>query len=134
MANCFVIMPFRPELGYLYRGVKQYLEQAFPGISVVRGDDQALTVPLLQKIADYIRQAVKQLIVPHRRQNLPTITMSAGVATYPDHGPMADAVLRAADTALYQAKSRGRDVVVLNQTGGLFPEAMVEYGRRPERS
>ncbi len=57
VANCFVIMPFRPELGYLYRQVKQYLEQAFPGISVVRGDDQALTVPLLQKIADYIRQA-----------------------------------------------------------------------------
>src|SRR5574337_627234 len=50
-------MPFRPELGYLYRGLKQYLEQAFPGIAVVRGDDQALTVPLLQKIADYIRQA-----------------------------------------------------------------------------
>lgn len=57
MANCFVIMPLRPELSYLYRGVKQYLEQAFPGIAVVRGDDQALTVPLLQKIADYIRQA-----------------------------------------------------------------------------
>jgi hypothetical protein len=50
-------MPFRPELGYLYREAKQYLEQAFPGISIVRGDDQALTVPLLQKIAGYIRQA-----------------------------------------------------------------------------
>jgi len=50
-------MPFRPELGYLYREAKQYLEQAFPGISIVRGDDQALTIPLLQKIADYIRQA-----------------------------------------------------------------------------
>ena len=57
MANCFVIMPFRPELAYLYRGMKDYLEQAFPGIGVVRGDDQAMTVPLLQKIADYIRQA-----------------------------------------------------------------------------
>jgi hypothetical protein len=57
VANCFVIMPFRPELGYLYRGLKQYLEQAFPGIAVIRGDDQALTVPLLQKIADYIRHA-----------------------------------------------------------------------------
>jgi hypothetical protein len=57
VANCFVIMPFRPELGYLFRGLKHYLEQAFPGISVIRGDDQALTVPLLQKIADFIRQA-----------------------------------------------------------------------------
>ena len=25
MANCFVIMPFRPELAYLYRGMKDYL-------------------------------------------------------------------------------------------------------------
>ena len=57
MANCFVIMPFRPELNYLYRIVKQYLDQAFPGLSVVRGDDQPLTVPLLQKIADFISQA-----------------------------------------------------------------------------
>lgn len=57
MANCFVIMPFRPELNYLYRSLKQFLVGAFPGLSVVRGDDQALTVPLLTKIADYIRQA-----------------------------------------------------------------------------
>ena len=57
MANCFVIMPFRPELGYLYRTIKRHLEQAFPGISVVRGDDEAMTVTVLQKIADYIRQA-----------------------------------------------------------------------------
>jgi hypothetical protein len=57
MANCFVIMPFRPELNYLYRSLRQFLVAAFPGLSVVRGDDQALTVPLLTKIADYIRQA-----------------------------------------------------------------------------
>lgn len=57
MANCFVIMPFRPELNYLYRSLKQFLGGAFPGLSVVRGDDQALTVPLLTQIADYIRQA-----------------------------------------------------------------------------
>ena len=50
-------MPFRPELGYLYRSLKQYTEQAFPGLSVVRGDDQPLTVPLLLKIGDFIRQA-----------------------------------------------------------------------------
>lgn len=57
MANCFVIMPFRPELAYFYQRLKEYLAQAFPGISVERGDDKALTVPLLEKIANYIRQA-----------------------------------------------------------------------------
>jgi diguanylate cyclase (GGDEF)-like protein len=80
--------------------------------------------------AEYLRQAVKQLVVPHRRQTLAPVSLSAGVAIFPDHGPTADAVLRAADTALYQAKARGRDRVVLNQTGGLFPDGIIEFGRR----
>jgi diguanylate cyclase (GGDEF)-like protein len=80
--------------------------------------------------ADALRESVKHIAIAHRRQALPTVTVSAGVATYPEHGPTADVVLRAADAALYQAKVRGRDRVVLNQTGGLFPEALVEFGRR----
>jgi diguanylate cyclase (GGDEF)-like protein/PAS domain S-box-containing protein len=80
--------------------------------------------------ADALRESVKHIAIAHRRQALPAVTVSAGVATYPEHGPTADVVLRAADAALYQAKVRGRDRVVLNQTGGLFPEALVEFGRR----
>jgi diguanylate cyclase (GGDEF)-like protein/PAS domain S-box-containing protein len=80
--------------------------------------------------ADAVRHVVKGLVVSHRRQALPPVTISAGVAIFPEHGPTAEAVLRAADTALYQAKARGRDRVVLNQTGGLFPDAIVEFTRR----
>jgi diguanylate cyclase (GGDEF)-like protein len=43
----------------------------------------------------------------------PVLTMSAGVATYPTHATDADGLLRAADTALYAAKSAGR-----NRTSG----------------
>lgn len=50
-------MPFRPELNYLYRIIKQHVERSFPGVSVARGDDRALTRPILEKIADYIKQA-----------------------------------------------------------------------------
>ena len=39
----------------------------------------------------------------------PLLTMSAGVATYPIHATDADGLLRAADAALYAAKSAGRD-------------------------
>jgi len=35
------------------------------------------------------------------------------VAMLPDHGPGIDAVFKAADTALYQAKAGGRDQVVV---------------------
>jgi hypothetical protein len=78
MANCFVIMPFRPELTYFYRGLKQYVEQAFPGISVARGDDQALTVPLLQKIADYIRQA--DVVIADCSSRNPNVFYELGMA------------------------------------------------------
>ncbi len=67
--------------------------------------------------ADEIRHAVRQLQVEHRRQSLTGVTLSAGVAIFPEHGPTGDAVLRAADAALYQAKARGRNRIVLNRAG-----------------
>jgi diguanylate cyclase (GGDEF)-like protein len=38
-----------------------------------------------------------------------TVTVSIGVAVYPDHGATGPAVLEAADDALYAAKTAGRD-------------------------
>ncbi|MCY1535613.1 diguanylate cyclase (GGDEF) domain protein [compost metagenome] len=39
------------------------------------------------------------------------ITISAGVAAYPEHGATLDAVYQRADQALYYAKNHGRNVV-----------------------
>ena len=44
------------------------------------------------------------------------MTVSAGVAVYPTHGTDPDAVLQAADRALYRAKELGRDRVMLAVT------------------
>ncbi|MBW3606030.1 MAG: GGDEF domain-containing protein [Actinobacteria bacterium] len=41
------------------------------------------------------------------------VTASAGVACVPDHGPGADALVRATDAALYAAKRQGRDRVAI---------------------
>jgi len=40
------------------------------------------------------------------------ITISVGVAVYPDHGQTTAELCAAADRAMYEAKKRGRDCVV----------------------
>ena len=47
---------------------------------------------------------------------LKPITISAGVAVFPDHGSSGKEVIRAADAALYRAKEEGRDRVVVAST------------------
>jgi diguanylate cyclase (GGDEF)-like protein/PAS domain S-box-containing protein len=67
--------------------------------------------------AEQIRESIRGLSISHRRQALGAVTVSLGVAIYPDHGPTGDAVIRAADAALYQAKALGRDRVAVNLGG-----------------
>ena len=50
--------------------------------------------------------------VPFAGQVLGGVTLSVGVAAYPQHGATGPVVLRAADAALYQAKLAGRDRVM----------------------
>jgi len=50
-------MPFKPELRYLYLFIKQHIEATFPGTTCERGDSSILTIPVLDKIAGYIKQA-----------------------------------------------------------------------------
>jgi len=45
-------------------------------------------------------------------QILGNITISMGVAAYPDKGIRLEELLRVADTALYKAKQEGRDRVI----------------------
>jgi len=63
--------------------------------------------------AEQIREGVKLLAVRHARKNLGAITISVGMAVFPEHAPEAEALVKAADIALYQAKQAGRDRVVL---------------------
>jgi diguanylate cyclase (GGDEF)-like protein len=62
--------------------------------------------------AEHIRDAVKSMRVYFREQLLPSITLSMGIATYPDHGHDFNDLLQIADSALYRAKEGGRDRVV----------------------
>lgn len=63
--------------------------------------------------AETIRQAAERLNVRHRGRSLGKITLSLGVAIFPDDASDVDATLKAADIALYQAKDGGRNCVVV---------------------
>jgi diguanylate cyclase (GGDEF)-like protein len=62
-------------------------------------------------VADKVLQGVRDLEIRHRGELIP-VSISVGVAGYPQNGSDADTVLRAADMALFRAKAEGRDRVV----------------------
>ena len=63
--------------------------------------------------ANALRERIKKLDIQYRNRTLGTITLSIGVASFPEHGRTADELLKAADQCLYQSKSGGRDLVTV---------------------
>jgi diguanylate cyclase (GGDEF)-like protein len=61
--------------------------------------------------AEQLRLETGQIRIQSRGQELEPITLSLGVAVFPDHGLTGAAILAAADSALYRAKRDGRDRV-----------------------
>jgi diguanylate cyclase (GGDEF)-like protein len=58
--------------------------------------------------AERIRTSVANAAIRGRR-----VTVSVGVSTFPRHGEEVDLLVGSADDALYEAKARGKDRVVL---------------------
>ncbi|HSC47574.1 MAG TPA: GGDEF domain-containing protein [Gammaproteobacteria bacterium] len=63
------------------------------------------------RAAERLRQAIEDLRT-HEDAAMPTATISAGVAVYPDDGNDWDRLFMAADRRLYRAKNEGRNRVV----------------------
>ncbi|MHB9092575.1 MAG: sensor domain-containing diguanylate cyclase [Chloroflexota bacterium] len=63
--------------------------------------------------AEEICLGLRQLALQYRDQPLTNVSVSLGVAAFPQHAGSAEGVMRAADEALYAAKSAGRDQVVV---------------------
>jgi diguanylate cyclase (GGDEF)-like protein len=63
--------------------------------------------------AEDIRKKIEGVVVRYLDANLPRITISIGVAAFPQAGNNPQAVMKAADEALYRAKDDGRNCVRL---------------------
>ena len=73
----------------------------------VSGTDYAATA------ASRVIEAVSQ---PYYIEgNTVSITTSAGVSIYPDHGEDADTLMKSADLALYEAKAAGRNAYRISE-------------------
>jgi len=63
--------------------------------------------------AEQLCEGVRALTVEYKNEILSLMTISVGVAAFPNHGEKWEVVLQAADVALYQAKNGGRDRVTV---------------------
>lgn len=62
--------------------------------------------------AEQLRQSARELSLTHEGQRLGQVTLSLGVACFPDHANTGESLVRAADSLLYKAKKAGRDRVM----------------------
>jgi diguanylate cyclase (GGDEF)-like protein len=63
--------------------------------------------------AERLRTRTKELTILHQGKSMGMLTISVGVATFPEHGTSPKELMAAADAALYEAKRGGRDQVVV---------------------
>jgi two-component system, cell cycle response regulator len=74
------------------------------------GEEFTLLVPNTSEHDAYLAAERMRVAVASEFASDPVpLTFSFGVATFPDHGPSADAVIESADQALYAAKALGRN-------------------------
>ena len=104
----------------LLQGLSACLVSSVRGEDIVcryGGEEFVIVLPEIsfekacQRMED-LRQTVSRLAVEYRGQLLGGITVSIGVAAFPQHGRDTSALLLMADQALYIAKQGGRDRVV----------------------
>jgi diguanylate cyclase (GGDEF)-like protein len=108
----------------LLRALGEFLQRRIRGEDVAcryGGEEFILIMPeatleAANQRAELLRQGVKGLRVSDGGQTFGGVTLSIGVAIYPQHGRTIDSILRAVDTALYRAKQEGRDRVVVAET------------------
>jgi diguanylate cyclase (GGDEF)-like protein/PAS domain S-box-containing protein len=69
--------------------------------------------------AERLRLKMRELTIMYQGKSLGMVTISVGVAAFPEHGKSPKELMAAADAALYQAKRAGRDRVAMASPPGI---------------
>jgi diguanylate cyclase (GGDEF)-like protein/PAS domain S-box-containing protein len=103
------------------RSMAEVFRQYFRGDDVVcryGGEEFAAILPEstakdAEDRANKLRLAAKNLQLKHQGRTLDPVSVSIGVASFPEHGSTTEELLRVADQGLYQSKADGRDRVTV---------------------
>ncbi len=106
---------------FVLREIGKLLQESFrmSDISVRLGGEELLVVlpdvdkEKLVRRAERLGDAVRSLALVHRELPLGRVTISIGIAIFPESARDSEGLLRVADAALYRAKNEGRDRAVL---------------------
>lgn len=105
---------------YVLSEFAKFLKNCFRGYDYIYrygGEEFLLLLPdtndstALQK-AEIMRTEIKKLKLEFSGIAIPTLSISAGIAIFPNNGSDGRSLIAAADVALYKAKSTGRDKVI----------------------
>ena len=115
---------------FVLRLVGEYLQSSVRAEDIAcryGGEEFAILLPKASaedttRRAEAVREGVSAMRPVDAGSRFPPVTLSMGVAAFPEHGSSGEAVLRAADQALYLAKARGRDRVEVAESPPPIPE------------
>ena len=74
--------------------------------------------------AERLRLKMKELTILHQGRSMGMLTISVGVAVFPEHAMSPKELMAAADAAMYEAKRGGRDQVVVASSKGVEAVAL----------
>ena len=96
--------------------IGKFLQQNIRDVDVVArygGEEFVVMIPEAAKDAAHsLSERLRKNLAEMKFENLPPITVSLGIATYPFDGRSAEDLIKKADAAMYAAKRAGRNKVV----------------------
>jgi|GEM_PF-959239 len=122
------LKPVNDTLGHdagdeLLRGIGNIMLTRFRGEDVAcryGGDEFTIVLPEASlsdvwQRAEELRESVKRLELDEEHRTFGPITVSIGLAVYPDHGATAERLVQISDAAAYEAKAEGGDRVMIGR-------------------
>ena len=96
--------------------ISQFLRKNIRDVDAIArygGEEFVMLVPDADKEAAYgLAERLREELAGIKLDNLPPITVSLGIATFPTDGTEVEDLIRKADAAMYEAKRAGRNISV----------------------